>query len=81
MDRAAERSRQLPSWKVVANKILRSIGGTEAFHTNSCFSTDSMSSVNGLPKFYQGLLNLSTKFSFIPEEPVSKKHNRSASLE
>ena len=33
-----------------------------------------MSSVNGLPKFYQGLLNLSTKFSFIPEEPMSLKN-------
>ena len=44
-------------WKVVANKILRSVGGTEVFLTNLGFSTDKMKAVNGLPKFYQDLLN------------------------
>ena len=60
-------------WKVVANKILRSVGGTEVFHTNLGFSTDKMKAVNGLPKFYQDLLNLFIKFSSIPEETLSPK--------
>ena len=58
-------------WKVVANKILRSVEGTEVFHTNLGFSTDKMRAVNGLPKFYQDLLSLLTKFSSIPEETMS----------
>ena len=58
-------------WKVVANKILRSVGGTKVFHINFGFSTDQMRAVNGLPKFYQDLLNLFTKFSSIPEETLS----------
>ena len=56
---------------MVANKILRSVGGTEVFHTNLGFSTDQARAVNGLPKFYQDLLNLFTKFSSIPEETMS----------
>ena len=57
-------------WKVVANKILRSVGGTKVFHTNLGFSPDQMRAVNGLSKFYQDLLNLFTKFSSIPEETM-----------
>ena len=58
-------------WKVVANKILRSVGGTKVFHTNLGFLADQMRPINGLPKFYQDLLNLFTKFSSIPEETMS----------
>ena len=53
--------------KVVAKKILRSVGSTKVFHTNFGFSTDKMRAVNGLPKF---LLNLFSKFSSIPEETM-----------
>ena len=56
---------------MVANKILRSVGGTDVFLTNLGFSTDYMRAINGLPKFYQDLLNLFTKFSSIPEETMS----------
>ena len=38
-------------WNVVANKILRSVGGTKGSHTNLGSSTDHMTAVNGLPKF------------------------------
>ena len=44
--------------------------GTKVFHTNLGFSTDQMRVVNELPKFYQDLLNLFTKFSSIPEETM-----------
>ena len=57
-------------WKVVANKILGSVGCPNAFHTNLGFSTDQMRAVNGLSKFYQDLLNLFTQFSAIPEETM-----------
>ena len=60
----------LHPWKDVANKILRSVGGTEAFHTNLGFSTDKMRAVNGLTKFYQDPLNLFTKLSSIPEKTM-----------
>ena len=39
-------------WKVVADKILRSVGGIEVFHANLSFSTDKMRAVTGLPRFY-----------------------------
>ena len=58
-------------WKVVADKILRSVGGTKVFDTNLGFSTCQRRAVNGLLKFYQDLLNLFTKFSSIPEETMS----------
>ena len=56
---------------MVANRILGPVGGTKVFHTILGFSTDQMRAVSGLPKFYQDLLNLFTKFSSIPEETMS----------
>ena len=57
---------------MVANRILRSVSGTKVFHTILAFSADQMRAISGLPKFYQDILNLFTKFSSIPEETMSQ---------
>ena len=54
-------------WKVIANEILRPVGGCDIFHTNLSLSSETRKEIQNLPLYYKDLINLFTKFSNIDD--------------
>ena len=55
-------------WKVLANEILREIGGLDVFHTNLALPESLYSDSYQLSLFYKELITLWQKFSDVPCE-------------
>ena len=55
------------SWKVIANEILRPVGGCDIFHTNLSLSSETRKEIQNLPSYYKDLINLFTKFANIDD--------------
>ena len=53
-------------WKVLANEILKEIGGLDVFHTNLALSESLYSNSYQLPLFYKELITSWQKFSDVP---------------
>ena len=54
-------------WKVIANEILRPVGGWDIFHTNLSLSSETRKEIQNLPSCYKDLINLFSKFANIDD--------------
>ena len=54
-------------WKVIANEILRHVGGCDIFHTNPSVSSATRKEIQNLPSYNKDLINLFTKFANIDD--------------
>ena len=54
-------------WKVIANEILRPVGGCSIFHINLSLSPETRQELQNLPSYYKDMINLFTKFADIED--------------
>ena len=54
-------------WKVIANEILRPVGGCDILHTNLSLSSETRKEIHNLPSYYKDLIMLFTKFANIDD--------------
>ena len=59
-------------WKLIANEILRPVGGCDIFHTNLSLSSKTRKDIQNLPSCYKELINLLTKFANIDDLVMRK---------
>ena len=52
---------------MIANEILRPVGGCDIFHTNLSLSSETRKEIQNLPSCYKDLINLFTKFANIDD--------------
>ena len=45
-------------WKVIANEILRPVGGCDIFHTNLSLSSETRKEIQNLPSYYKDLIEV-----------------------
>ena len=50
-------------WKVIANEIVRPVGGCDIFHSNLSLLSETRKEIQNLPSYYKDLINLFTKFA------------------
>ena len=54
-------------WKVIANEILRPVGGCGIFHTNLPMSSETRKELRNLPSYYKDIIYLFTKLANIDD--------------
>ena len=54
-------------WKVIANEILRPVGGCGIFHTNLSLSSETRKELRNLPSYYEDIINIFSKFANIDD--------------
>ena len=52
-------------WKLIANEILRPVGGCGIFHKYLSMSSETRKELQNLPSYYKDIINLFTKFANI----------------
>ena len=52
---------------MIANEILRPVGGCSIFHTNLSMSSETRRELRNLPSYYKDIINLFTKFANIDD--------------
>ena len=60
-------------WKIIANEILRPMGGCSIFHINLSLSSETRQELRNLPSYYKDMINLFTKSANIKLEDLSNK--------
>ena len=55
------------SWKVIANDILRPVGGCSVFHINLSLSLETRQELQNILSYYKDMINLFTKFGNIED--------------
>ena len=52
-------------WKVIANEILRPVGGCGIFHTNLSLSSETRKELQNLPSHYKDIINCSLNLQIL----------------